>query len=299
MPRPLILFPKPGSFNWYVRRRIRTGNIEFYSFLADKYRVRDYIAERGRGVRLSTLYHVTKDPETIPFDKLPPSYVIKANNGSGRLIIVREGIDGLSGKPAEPEKIRKTCRRWLRKRNITSLFTGELHYRRIAPLIIVEEFLSEQESLCPKDYKFYVFHGKPLFVEVHSGRYEKNHGCRIYDENFRELDLLIGDPISRKRDLKPDCFEEMKEIASSLAQGLDFVRIDLYCLGETIYFGECTLTPAAGFARFVPQRYDMLFGALWENNTTRDNTKLTLSSSYPEESFLYCLDLPVGGISRL
>lgn len=46
---------------------------------------------------------------------------------------------------------------------------------------------------------------------------------------------------------KPKYIEEMFRIASVLSQNIPFVRVDLYFVNQTIYFGEMTFYPASGF----------------------------------------------------
>ena len=38
----------------------------------------------------------------------------------------------------------------------------------------------------------------------------------------------------------------LKEIAKTLSNGFDFVRVDLYCYQKEFYFGEMTFTPCSG-----------------------------------------------------
>lgn len=55
---------------------------------ADKYRVREYIKEKGLDSILNELYGVWDHAEDIDFSKLPNSFVLKQNNGTGVNIIV-------------------------------------------------------------------------------------------------------------------------------------------------------------------------------------------------------------------
>ena len=45
---------------------------------------------------------------------------------------------------------------------------------------------------------------------------------------------------------KVDSLEEMIQMAEKLAEGIPFVRVDLYQADGKIYFGEMTFTPATG-----------------------------------------------------
>ena len=59
---------------------------------ADKYLVRSYIKqvlgeEKANEILIPLLY-VTDKPDSIPFESLPPSFIIKPNHASGLVIIV-------------------------------------------------------------------------------------------------------------------------------------------------------------------------------------------------------------------
>ena len=54
----------------------------------------------------------------------------------------------------------------------------------------------------------------------------------------------------------------MREIAERLAMEELFVRVDLYDVGRPV-FGELTLHPGAGHAKFEPPELDEQLGALW------------------------------------
>jgi hypothetical protein len=56
----------------------------------------------------------------------------------------------------------------------------------------------------------------------------------------------------------------MIQIAERLADQIDFVRVDLYNIGERVVFGEMTIYPSGGWAGFDPPRFDEYLGALWE-----------------------------------
>jgi len=62
---------------------------------------------------------------------------------------------------------------------------------------------------------------------------------------------------------KPNRFEAMIAAAQVLSKDVPFVRVDLYCIGETrIPFGEMTLYPEGGLIRFVPDSFDLSLGKL-------------------------------------
>jgi len=60
---------------------------------------------------------------------------------------------------------------------------------------------------------------------------------------------------------RPPHLHEMIECAEKLANGLDFLRVDLYDAGQ-VYFGEMTIYPYAGGAEFIPDAWNQYLGGL-------------------------------------
>jgi hypothetical protein len=48
-----------------------------------------------------------------------------------------------------------------------------------------------------------------------------------------------------------------------LAEGFDFIRVDLYDTADKVYFGEFTITPGAGTSQYTPHEFDHYLGSLW------------------------------------
>ena len=48
-----------------------------------------------------------------------------------------------------------------------------------------------------------------------------------------------------------------------LCDGFSHVRVDLYLIGQEIYFGEMTFTTGRGYDHFVPDEYDFILGEQW------------------------------------
>ena len=62
---------------------------------------------------------------------------------------------------------------------------------------------------------------------------------------------------------KPSNFDEMVSVASILACGFEFVRVDMYEINNKVYFGEMTFTPGSGIGKFNPEQWDKKLGDLW------------------------------------
>ena len=210
-----------------------------WSECADKVKVRDYIIKCGYKEILPFVYGVFNKAEEIDFSVLPNSFVAKTNNASGTNIIVRDK------SKADLTDIIKKLNKWLKWDY--SRCSGDPHYKRIPPKIIVEELLSDESpynATSLADYKFFCVSGKPLCVEMMTDRTPHSHKRRFYDMDWNVHDewMLKGYPIAEIAN-KPVPFEEMKVIASTLSEPFKFVRVDLYVINDKPIFGELTFTP--------------------------------------------------------
>jgi len=69
---------------------------------------------------------------------------------------------------------------------------------------------------------------------------------------------------SKDEVVRPKALEKMLEIATSLSEGMPFVRVDLYEVNAKILFGEMTFYPENCAGRFRPKSYDNKLGELLE-----------------------------------
>jgi hypothetical protein len=238
-----------------------------FTHLVDKYAVRPYVAERVGEEHLVDLLWHGSEPERLPFDDLPASYVIKANNGSGRTIVVREGTSLLMktvpfGAPlaVDHDEIITQLSSWLRSNYYWEY--REHQYFHIRPLVLVEESLLKSDGSRLYDFKYWCFGGKPELIQVDDNLIWDMHP--FYDPDWNQVDLSYRDfqpapPIPR-----PGNLEEMNSIAAGLAEGFDFVRVDLYDVDGRVYFGELTFTPTAGEMILRPEHWDVDLGKKWK-----------------------------------
>lgn len=244
----------PQDFNakleWYkvyFRPKILTT-------LADKYEVRSFVEEKIGAKYLNELYAVYDSPEKIDFDKLPNSFIIKANHTNGHNIIVK------NKKDLDKKKVIKKFKKWLGK-NQYYRRGQEWAYKDIKPKIVIEKFLKEDDKDTLADYKFYCFNGEPKFIDVHLDR-EEDHKSGCYDLEFNLLPFVKSKKFnSSPSDLqKPINFEEMVKVAKLLAKKLPFVRVDLYSVNGKTIFGELTFYPGDARNKFYPEEYNKVIG---------------------------------------
>ena len=238
-----INWKKPTEFNEKIRWMMFCTDTSLWTLCADKYRVRDYVAQRGHSEILTELYGMWESVDDIDFDQLPQSFVIKPNNGTADVSVVPDK------SIADYDKIIETLRRSIN--SPLGYRTAEIHYLGIMPCVIAEEMLPNDTSFSSSivDYKFYCFNGEPFCCGVFYNRDRECHqrSATFYDMNWEKRpDWLEAKRRSRSGDVpKPKNFELMKQLCHDLTSGVPFVRLDLYEAKGKVYFGEYTFSPAS------------------------------------------------------
>lgn len=228
----------PRDLNeWINYLAFKTDTTE-WSRLADKYEVRNFVAERGLSKILLPLYGKWNKASDIDFDILPDSFVLKTNSGCGDTIIVKDK------RNADLKEIIKKIDLAMAQRDTIFLRSAEPHYLKIGQMVICEKLISPP----PIEYKFYCFDGEPFCVLTCSNRDLEKHTVdwMLYDLDWnRRLDWMM--PAFRKdiEMVRPNKLEEMIEYAKILSKGFPHVRVDLYQPDNNVYFGEMTFTSTA------------------------------------------------------
>lgn len=245
-----------------------------WSELADKVGVRRYVEEQGLGNLLIPLLGVYESAEEIDFETLPDSFVLKSNNASMQVAIVRDK------RAADLEGIRRQADHWLRSR--FSLAGGEPHYSAIPPRLLAEKLLPLPDDGFAVDYKFMCFDGEPRYCLVCTERETAHFHCKVsfYGlPDWRPLpDWVVPDERDDELLDKPRHLERMMDVARRLAGDFPFVRVDLYAFGDEVFFGELTFTPAAGRIGYCSTEGLIRLGEQlklpqFENNNTGNDLK--------------------------
>lgn len=85
-----IDWKNPTDINEKINYLKFYSDITEWTRLADKYRVREFVKERGLEEILVPLLGVWSKPEEICYESLPNSFVLKTNNGAGSVILVED-----------------------------------------------------------------------------------------------------------------------------------------------------------------------------------------------------------------
>lgn len=253
---------KPIDLNEKINWLKLYSDTTLWSDLADKYKVREFVEKKGFGYMLNDLYGVWKSPKEIDFKSLPVRFVLKTNNGSGDVIIVKDK------STVDEAEIRRRLNTYLKRH--FGVLTAEPHYLKISPHIICEKYLEQSSSLSSSliDYKFYCSRGEVLSVMVCFDRITGGHAEKvIYDleswtphleylrSNYKteETNRFIPRPIS---------LNKMLEASRSLSELFPLVRVDFYEIGGKPLFGEMTFTSEAGYISYLTDEYLVELGKM-------------------------------------
>ncbi|WP_311516625.1 ATP-grasp fold amidoligase family protein [uncultured Anaerococcus sp.] len=228
-----------------------------YTVMVDKYKVRDYIAEKIGDKYLIPLLGVWDDPDDIDFDLLPNQFVLKCNHNSGGIFICKNKNN------FDVVKVKKELKKGLKRDYYLS--GREWPYKDVPRKIIAEKYMTDETGTNLRDYKFYCFDGKAKVVGIYQDRNTgKETTGDFFDMDFNWLDFTFNMPNAKVKPSKPNHFEKMKEIAEILSKGIPHVRVDLYLSNDRIYFGELTFFDGSGFDKIEPFEWDVKLGS-WIN----------------------------------
>ncbi|HKU18732.1 MAG TPA: ATP-grasp fold amidoligase family protein [Candidatus Saccharimonadales bacterium] len=231
------------------------GNMERFAPFADKYTVRAFIEQKIGAQYLVPLLGVWDNFDDIPFAKLPEQFVLKVTHGCGYNYICKDKakIDMLALKAKitgwQQEDFYKQER--------------EPQYKPCVPRIICEAYLEDPTTKDLPDYKIYCAKGEPKAVQVDTDRFV-DHKSALLGLNWELLDYVRVTTFDGIQTLpkKPDNLPEMLQIARKLSENFPFVRVDLYSIGDKVYFGELTFTPGSGWVSLQPVSGEIEFAQM-------------------------------------
>lgn len=244
----------PSTFNeklQWLKLYDRNPN---YTVMVDKYKVREYIAEKIGEQYLIPLIGVWESPDEINFDALPNQFVMKCSHNSGLGMCICTDKSKLDVK-----KVKKDLKRGLKQ---DYYLTGrEWPYKDVPRRIVAEQFLKNDAGGLT-DYKIHCFNGVPKFILVCRDRFTKSGLTEdFYTPEWNLMTVKRPNIPNAKSPLqKPEKMEEMLALAAKLSENIPFLRVDFYYVEGKIYFSELTFFPASGFAPFEPEEWDRTFG---------------------------------------
>lgn len=239
---------KPSNWkNWKFSQKIiwRGRNLDPripYGPLVDKLGVKKIV--KGE-ISTAKVFFATNDPNQIFIERLPKNFVMKANNASGRGMLVKNGVVVATKKreanfvpiKCTNEFLRSYANNWLTN---TYSANREKQYALIKPMIFFEEFLED----ITMEIELYFFNGKVRLIALFfNDSYTKNPVVSYYDKNWNLFDINHHTFVVKKDSIKkPSYMDKLIAFGERFAEKIDHVRIDFFVTKRDIYFGEFTFT---------------------------------------------------------
>lgn len=245
----------PKSLNEKIQWLKLNDHKEYYSLIADKYEVRNYIKEiLGEEYLIPLIGGPWAKWEQIDIDTFPNTFVLKTTHDSGGVVVCAD---------KRTLNLKKTKAKIEGSLTNNYFWSGrEYPYKYIKPQIIAEQYLSDESGLELKDYKILCMNGVPQNVMVCTGRRQGNVKFYFFDLDWEFLPLNYGDD-QLPTDFtlpRPKHLDEMIRVAKILSKDFKLLRVDLYEANDRVYFGEMTFYPDSGFDTDILPSTDMNFG---------------------------------------
>ena len=247
----------PSGYNEKLQwLKIHDRHPEYRNYV-DKLRVRKIIKKKIGKTYLFPLLGHWDCFDDIEFDKLPKGFVLKCNHDSGSAKIIQD-------KDELTEKNLENLKSFYDQRMSHDFFYAgrEYPYKGIKRQIIAEKLMKNEVN--PEaginDYKFFCFNGVPKLMLYVTGRQTEKHED-YFDMDYNWLHIQNGCTESKEQPEKPSCFNEMKELAGILSEGMKQVRVDFYEIDGKVFFGEYTFFSGGGFEKFHPDEWEKKLGS--------------------------------------
>lgn len=203
---------------------------------ADKYRVREYVAECGCADILNQLYGAFDRVEDIDFCQLPDSFVMKSNKGSGDNLFV------LDKKALDINEASRLADIW--RGNVYGIDTAEFQYHHIPFKILCERYLKESDNDEFLEYQLFCFNGEPHSFLVRNDL-ETTGKCPFavsYSLDWQRLYLRKEEEKFEFELPEPANRGKMIDYARRLSRPFPQVRVDFYEVNGKLFFGELTFS---------------------------------------------------------
>ncbi len=252
---------RPVTFNQKLQWLKLHDHCPDYIRMVDKLSAKDYIARTIGKKYVVPLLGAWDDFESISLNSLPDRFVLKTTHDSGGVAICK------SQKKFDASKARAVIEASLHHNYYW--FGREWPYKSVKPRIIAEQYMCDDDTLPAEkqeltDYKFFCFNGYVDCVMICFDRASGDTKFYFFDDQWK-LKRLNKRGKEAPADFtlpRPECLDEMFEIASQLSRGIPYVRVDLYQSNGQVYFGEMTFFPQSGWDPNLLPETDLYFGNL-------------------------------------
>ena len=251
-----INFSNPITFQEKIQWLKLNQKDDTMTLLVDKSRVKDWVKNKiGSKYIIPTIGEWDKFDD-IDFIKLPQKFVLKTTHGGGSTGVIICNDKKYFDRDKALKKIYKSLSFDIYKQY------REWPYKNVKRKIIAEELIEMPDGGEMIDYKIFCFNGIPQYIQVIQNRHT-NETIDFFDIHWNHMEFVGLNPNAHNATNiipKPSVLEEMLKVARELSENFKFTRIDLYVIGDRIYFGEITFYPGSGFGRFAPESWNLELG---------------------------------------
>lgn len=243
----------PQTFNEKLQWLKLYDRNPLYIVLVDKYRVKQWVAEKiGEQYVIPTLA-VYNSVDEIDLDALPDKFVLKCNHDSGSTIICNDK------STFDLDAAKKKLAVSLKKNYFFD--SREWPYKRVKRCIIAEKYMEDLSVDDVIDYKIMSFNGVVKCSFTCTNRWNKGGlNVTFFDKDWNRLPFTRNYPVDKNPIEKPKSYELMVKLTQRLTEQLPFSRVDFYEIDGAPYFGEITLYPGSGFEPFDDKEWDYILG---------------------------------------
>lgn len=251
----ILHFKNPKSFNEKLQWLKVYNRDPLYTILVDKLKSKKWVANKIGQEHIIPFLGVYDKWEDIDFSILPDQFVIKCTHNCGVVICTDKN-------KLDINKAKATIEKSLHENYY--YFSREWPYKNVPPKILIEKYMVDESGTELKDYKFFCFNGEPKLFFIATDRNINDVKFDFFDMDFNHLPIRNGHDNASHLITKPEKFDEMIEIARTLSKDIPHVRVDLYNINGTIYFGEMTFFHFGGMTPFEPEKWDYEIGSWLE-----------------------------------
>lgn len=257
----LLNLANPKDFQEKVCWKMVNDRNPLLPVVADKYLLYYYVASKVGSEKANKLlvknYGYITEIEDLENFKLPNSFIIKSNQGSGRNFICRDkaGLD--------KRELKKNVTRWLYA--YQDMLGPQWAYKSIQKVVLVQELLKGSGEFPIVEFKLYMLHGRCYMVHTISDRFGEVEKVFL-DKGFNLLQSTDGIINAYTKTLIANHKENMLDLACKFSEDFDFIRVDFMIHDNTLYLGELTNYPGSVFGNKIPDCANRKMGEDWKLN---------------------------------
>lgn len=240
------------------------GLLAFIS--GDKDAAKIYVRGLTNELKVPHTRWIGTDPTSLPDSALEGRWVAKLNAGSGAAV-AGDGVADRSG-------VESFIRLWGQD-TAAQIFCSN-YYDHAREGVIIEDYLEVLDRR-PTELRFFCFGGHVELVQEYQFAPDgkQTDGYRDREGRGTEITRRINRrtiPVTADLSSVPAHFDRARDLAELLSQPFAHVRVDLFVVGDDLWFGELTPYPAAGLVAYQPESFDTHLASQWLEALQRTGT---------------------------